>query len=83
MAGQTSAPNNQVVTYPTVKYVFYGLALLVFLIAVGHLYVFEGMTNLYLGLPTWVWLENLVLIVMLVIAWTAVRLRAISQEGGK
>lgn len=82
MAGQTSAPSSQIVRYPTVKYVFYGLSLLVFLIAVGHLYAFRGMTNLYLGLPTWVWLENLTFIVMLVIAWIAVRLRAISQEGG-
>jgi hypothetical protein len=82
MGGQATEAPGQLTAYPNVKYVFYGLAALVSLIAVGHLYVIQGATDIYLGLPLWVWLQNAIFAVMIVIAWIAVRLRAMAIEGG-
>lgn len=82
MAGQTTEPYGRLVRYPNVKYVFYGIALLVFLIAVGHLFVIKGMNDIVLGLPQWLWLQNGVFVLMIVLAWVAVRLRALAMERG-
>ena len=65
---------------PTSKYVFFGLLALLLVIAVGHLYVFEGLTGMYLGLPLWLWLQLVVVCAMLGLAWFAVRV--ISVPGG-
>ena len=65
---------------PLVKFVFGTLLLLLVVVAVGHLYVLEGLTALYLGLPLWVWLELGVVFAMLGIAWFAVQLVATASE---
>lgn len=58
---------------PVAKYVFLGLLALLLAIAVGHLYVLEGLTDLYLGLPLWLWLQLVVVSAMLGLAWLAVQ----------
>lgn len=73
---------DSVTTVPTVKFVFSGLVTLLLALAVGHLYLIEGFTDLYLGLPLWVWLELLVVFAMVGIAWIAVQLVATATEGG-
>lgn len=40
-------------------------------IAAGHLYVIEGLTDLYLGLPLWLWIQLLVIAVLFGFAWIA------------
>lgn len=64
------------------KYTFVALLLALLVIAVGHLYAFSGLTDLYLGLPLWVWLQLVVVFVMLGIAWYAVDLVTNATEGG-
>jgi hypothetical protein len=66
---------------PLAKAIFGTLLLLLVVIAVGHLYVLEGLTALYLGLPLWIWLELGVVFAMLLIAWFAVQLVATATEG--
>ena len=63
------------------KYAFLGLLALLLVIAVGHLYAFRGLTDLYLGLPLWIWLQLVVVFGMLAIAWFAVQLVANPTEG--
>ena len=66
---------------PAAKYVFLGLLVLLLVIAVGHLYVLAGLTDLYLGLPLWLWLQLVVVSVMLGLAWIAVEIVS-APEGG-
>lgn len=67
---------------PSAKVVFYGLLLLLFVLAVGHLYLLEGLTGRHLGLPLWLWLQVVVVFAMLGIAWITIRLVAGATEGG-
>ena len=64
------------------KYVFFALLVLLLGIAVGHLYAFRGLTDLYLGLPLWAWLQFVVVFVMIGIAWYAVQLVPTASERG-
>ena len=64
------------------KYVFFALLALLLVIAVGHLYAFRGLTDLYLGLPLWAWLQFVVVFVMIGIAWYAVQLVPTASERG-
>lgn len=41
------------------------------LIAAGHIYVVEGLVDLYLGLPAWMWVQLLVILVLFILAWFA------------
>ena len=82
MKTQTTGIAEQVTSFPTVKYVFAALLAVLLVIAVGHLYVFSGLTTLYLGLPLWVWLQLGVVSLMLGIAWIAVQLIARATSGG-
>ena len=66
---------------PTSKYVFLGLLALLVAIAVGHLYALAGLTDLYLGLPLWLWLQLVVVSVMLGLAWIAVGV--VSEPAGR
>lgn len=76
MTEGSAALHERVTRLPTVKYAFAGLLVSLLGIAVGHLYVLRGMTDLVLGLPLWVWLQLLVVAVMLALAWIAVQLVA-------
>ena len=64
------------------KYVFFALLALLLVIAVGHLYAFSGLTDIYLGLPLWAWLQFVVVFVMVGIAWFAVQLVPTTSERG-
>jgi len=64
------------------RYVFSALVALLLVIAVGHLYLIDGLTALYLGLPLWVWVQLLVVFAMLAIAWIAVDVVADATEEG-
>lgn len=59
---------------PTAKYVFASLLLLLFVLALGHLFLFDGLTARYYGLPLWLWLEIPLTGVMIAVAWYAIRL---------
>ncbi|GEM_PF-5558281 len=61
-------------TLPTAKYVFLLLLAVLLTLAVGHLYAFEELTALSLGLPAWLWLQLVVVGIMLVVAWLALGL---------
>lgn len=50
-------------------------------IAVGHLYLFRGLTTVYAGVPLWLWLELLVVVVLFVMAWITTEL--VSPIGGR
>lgn len=82
MASQTTGRYSQLVSYPNAKYIFYFLSLSIFIIGFANLYIFDGMTELYLGLPLWIWLQNVTFAIMIILAWIAVRLRAIARKGG-
>ena len=77
MTAHTATLGDRLTTLPSAKYVFFVLIILLFGIAVGHLYLFHGLTAIYLGLPLWLWLEVVAIGVMLMVAWTAVRLVAV------
>jgi TM2 domain-containing membrane protein YozV len=81
MADRTSTSHGQLVSFPNIKYIYYGLCLLIFLISIGQLYILTGLTGLYFGLPLWVWLMNIVFGIMILIAWIAVHLRRIAMKG--
>ena len=61
-------------TFLAARHVFLLLLAGLFVLATGHLYALEGSTTLSLGLPAWVWLQLVVVSVMLVVAWLAIRL---------
>lgn len=58
------------------RYGFVALLALLLVLAVGHLYAFQGLTSRVYGLPLWLWLELLVVAAMLLVAWFAVQLVA-------
>jgi hypothetical protein len=62
--------------YPRSKYVVGGLLVALLAMAVGHLYLLDGLTELYLGLPAWIWVELVVVAVMLGVAWVTVQVFA-------
>jgi len=64
----------------TVKYLVAGLVLVMFVLAVGHLYVIPGLTSRAFGLPLWVYVEVVVVAVLLVIAWIVVQLITSRRE---
>lgn len=66
---------------PSSRYAFYALLAVLFALAVGHLYALRGLTDLYLGLPLWVWLQVGVVAVMLAVARAAVRI--VTAETGR
>lgn len=80
MANQSPRFPDRVAGLPTGKYLFGGLVLLLLVVALGQLYVLEGLTRMYFGLPLWLWLEVLVVFVMIGIAWFAIRLVAAASE---
>ena len=47
------------------------LILAMLVIAAGHLYVIGGFTDLYVGLPLWLWLQLGIIVVLFVLAWIA------------
>ena len=55
MTAKTAKLGERITTLPSAKYVFFGLILLLFGIATGHLYLLHELTALYLGLPVWLW----------------------------
>jgi len=57
---------------PTAKYVFAAIVVLLLVIGAGHWYLLEGLTDLYLGVPLWLWLQLVIIAGMLVLAWVAV-----------
>ena len=83
MENRTTGLLGRLTSYPEAKYLFVGLVLALLAIAVGHLYVLDGLTSIYLGLPLWVWLQIVVVFVMLAIAWFAIRLVAVVTERGE
>jgi len=58
---------------PTAKYVFVGLLLLLLVLVLGQLFLFDGLSQRYYGLPLWLWLEIPVTGVMIAVAWLAIR----------
>lgn len=78
MTNQPSNDIERISTLPSASSVFYGLVALLLLLAVGHLYLLQGFTDRYLGLPLWLWLQILVVFAMVGIAWIAVRLYAVA-----
>lgn len=58
------------------------LALIVAILAIsaGHLFVIDDFTTFYLGVPLWLWIHLGVLVLLLVLAWTASE-RVLHQEG--
>ena len=71
---QRSARRQTATVDPSSRYAFYALLALLFALAVGNLYALRGFTQLYLGLPLWVYLQIVVLAAMLAVAWAAVRI---------
>ena len=80
MTPQTATLGERLTTLPSAKYVFFGLILLLLGITIGHLYLFHGLTALYLGLPVWLWVQIVVVSVMLGLAWTAIRVVAVASK---
>ena len=74
MGDGTTAVSRILSDGPATKYVFVGLLVLLLVIAVGHLPAITGLTDRYLGLPLWVWVQLVVVTIMLGIAWIAVQL---------
>lgn len=52
--------------------VFVSLVAGVLVLSVGHLYAISGMTDVYLGVPAWLWAHLGVLAVLLGMAWVAI-----------
>lgn len=82
MANRTPELPDAVTGQPRARYVFYALVALLLAIAVAHLYLLAGLTDRYLGLPLWVWVELAVVFGMVGIAWIAVQLVAAATDGG-
>jgi len=61
----------RVTTQPTAKYVFAAIVALLLGIAAGQWYLLGGLTELYLGVPLWLWLQLVIIGGMLVLAWVA------------
>jgi hypothetical protein len=61
----------QVTTLPTAKYVFAAIVALLLVIAAGQWYLLGGLTELYLGVPLWLWLQLVIVAAMLTLAWLA------------
>ena len=80
MTPQTAKLGDRLTRLPSATYVLIGLVLLLLGIAVGHLYLLQGLTALYLGLPRWLWLQIIVVSVMLGVAWSAVHVIARAAE---
>ncbi len=64
------------------KYKFIGLIVLLFLVAFLHMYVIPDYTGLVGGLPGWVWIQLIVIVVLGFIAWKANWILLQDQEGG-
>jgi len=60
-----------VTALPTAKYVFAAIVGVLLVIAVGQWYVLGGLTELYLGVPVWLWLQLAIVVAMLALAWVA------------
>ncbi|ERH10792.1 MAG: hypothetical protein J07HX64_02571 [halophilic archaeon J07HX64] len=69
-----------VATLPAAKYAFVGILTLLLVIAVGQLYLLGGFTELYLGVPLWLWLQLAILTVMLGLAWVATSVWTTANE---
>lgn len=78
----TQALPDELTHHPQARFVFYALVALLLAIAIGHLYLIASLTDRYLGLPLWVWVELVVVFVMVGIAWIAVQLVAEATDGG-
>ena len=74
-------PLASVATLPAAKYVFAGIVTLLLVIAVGQLYLLDGFTRLFLGVPMWLWLQLVVLTVMLGLAWVATSVWTTANRG--
>ena len=76
MPTQSPGLTDRVSDLPTAKYVFVGLLLLLLVVVLGQLFLLDGLTTRYYGLPLWLWLEIPVTGVMIAVAWVAIRLVA-------
>jgi hypothetical protein len=67
------------------RYAFLILTLATLVIAGGHLYLLGGLSEIRLGLPTWLWIQLGVIGVLLVLAWVAIGLvpEPNSERGGE
>jgi len=65
---------------PTAKYVFAAIVVLLLVIGAGHWYLLEGLTDLSLGVPLWLWLQLVVIAGMLVFAWIAVTVWTVAND---
>ncbi len=70
-----------------VQYLFAVLVVALVVVGAGQWYLLEGLTELYLGFPLWLWLQLAIISVMLVVSWYAVTLwtrvsRESSPTGG-
>ena len=53
-----------------------------FCLGIGHLFLVRGLSGLTLGVPTWLWVQLVVLGLMLAMAWVAVELAASDRPDG-
>lgn len=60
-----------VTALPTAKYVFATIVVVLLCIAAGQWYLLGGLTDLYLGVPLWLWLQLSIVTAMLGLAWLA------------
>ena len=65
----------------TAKYVFGAIVALLLVVAAGQWYVLGGLTELYLGVPVWLWLQLAIVAVMLVLAWVAMGVWTAANNG--
>ncbi len=72
--------SGSVQTLSAAKYVFAGIVSLLLVLAVGQLYLLGGFTELYLGVPLWLWLQLAILTAMLGLAWVATSVWTAANE---
>lgn len=60
---------------------FFLITAMMLAIAAGHLFVISEFTTIYLGLPAWIWLQLLIVVLLLALAWIATELVAPSGGG--
>jgi hypothetical protein len=72
-----------VTTLPTAKYVFAAIVALLLVIAAGQWYLLQGLTDLSLGVPLWLWLQLAVIAVMLALAWVAMGIWTVANSADR